>query len=144
MNQVNIKQPFSGVLLVLFLLLAGGENLSGQDAPWESQFNDLLPGGQQDDDGPEYQFSGNFSIDQGKRTGTLNVILDIKEGWHGYSQKKLSGQEPTVLDVKPAEAFKVTGPFTPDQKPKKKKIDLGDGSQGDVEEFEGRDMVGSD
>ncbi|MEM9411840.1 MAG: cytochrome c biogenesis protein CcdA, partial [Planctomycetota bacterium] len=94
--------------------------------------------GDESDDSPEFVFSGHYTIDQGKKTGSLNVVLDIKKDWHGYSQKQLSGQEPTVLDVQPSKEFKVTGPFAPDKQPKKKKIDLGNGNQGDVEEFEGR------
>lgn len=103
-----------------------------QDTRFSNQFDDLFADGD-DDLGPEYSFSGDFTVEQGKQTGTLNIVLEIKEDWHGYSQKELSGQSPTKINVESSEQFKVLGKFTPDQKPKPITNELGE-----AEEFEGR------
>ena len=130
---MNIQTKKSALLAaLLFLLLAGWVHTpaTAQD-DFQSQFSDLI--GNMDDGIPEYKFDGHFTVDKGTRNGTLNVILDIKPMWHGYSQKKLSGQYPTKIEVTPNDDFTITGPFTANKKPKAKTIEIGD-----VEEFEGK------
>ena len=80
------------------------------------EFDELLQ-----DDGP-YTFSGDFSADQStappsKRAGQINVRLEIADGWHGYSQKKLEGQSPTTIKVTKSTDYKVVGPFVPNVAP---------------------------
>ena len=134
MSKMNISNRPTGHWLALLFIATIGFSLApcvdAQDE-FKSQFSDLIGG--MDDGIPEYQFTGNFTVDKGKRSGTLNVILDIKQDWHGYSQKQLSGQSPTKIEVADSDEFTITGPFTPDQQPKPKTIEIGD-----VEEFTGR------
>ncbi len=80
------------------------------------EFDELLQ-----DDGP-YTFDGDFSADKvsdenSKRAGQLNVRLEIADGWHGYSQKELDGQEPTTIQVTESTDYKIVGPFVPDVAP---------------------------
>ena len=80
------------------------------------EFDELLQ-----DDGP-YTFSGDFSADQSttppsKRAGQINVRLEIADGWHGYSQKKLEGQSPTTIKITKSTDYKVVGPFVPNVAP---------------------------
>ena len=130
-----MKTSYS-LAILLFALIATTVFTSAsqafQEGRFSNQFDDLFAD-ENEDLGPEYSFSGDFTVEQGKRTGTLNVILDIKDGWHGYSQKKLSGQSPTKIDVKPGAEFNILGKFTPDQKPKATTNELGE-----VEEFAGQ------
>ncbi len=106
--------------------------LAVQEEPWKSEFSDLLSG--QDTPGPAFTLSGNFSVEKHTRSGVLNVILDIKDGWHGYSQRELAGQKPTRIAVAPGKQFRVVGPFSANQKPKAAKNELGK----PVEELSGR------
>ena len=81
------------------------------------------------DDGP-YTFSGDFSADEAsdtnsKRAGQLNVRLEIADGWHGYSQRKLDGQTPTTIQVTESADYKVVGPFVPDVAPESEFDKLG-------------------
>ena len=96
------------------------------------EFEELLQ-----DEGP-YAFSGDFSADQisdanSKRAGQLNVRLEIQDGWHGYSQKKLKGQSPTIIQVTESTSYKVVGPFVPDVTPQAGLDELGK----EKEEFTG-------
>ncbi len=99
--------------------------------PWESEFSDLLT--KPADDAPVYSFRGEFTVEKGTRLGILNIVLDLKPGWHAYSQKELKGQYPTSFGVKPGKQFKIAGPFSPNIAPKAKTNELGP-----VEEFEGQ------
>ena len=114
-------------LLLVFGLILGWSNLSthlsAQDQPWKSEFGDLLQ--TDEDDGPVFKFVGDFTVEQGTRNGILNITLDIKKGWHAYPQKEVPGQMPTELTVKASEQFKILGPFTPNQKPKKRLNEYG-------------------
>ena len=105
-----MKTSYS-LAILLFALIATTVFTSAsqafQEGRFSNQFDDLFAD-ENEDLGPEYSFSGDFTVEQGKRTGTLNVILDIKDGWHGYSQKKLSGQSPTKIDVKPGAEFNLS------------------------------------
>ena len=114
------------LLLSLACCIAQGNPsfLTGQDQPWQSQFQDML-GDDEDDDRPVYKFKGDFTVEQGTKNGILNISLDIKKGWHAYPQTEVDGQTPTSLVVKPSKQFKVVGPFTPDQKPKKRMNEFG-------------------
>ena len=110
--------------LVLFATLIASTaivetNFAQDNSPFE--FGGLLEN--DTDDGPPYGISGDFSVtksgDEGiAKTGQLNVRLVIKDGWHGYSQKKLAGQSPTKIQVTESEQYKVVGPFVPDKTPK--------------------------
>lgn len=82
---------------------------------------------------PEYTFSGDFTLNEASRIGSLNITLDIKPDWHGYSQKKLAGQKPTKFTVTQSDQFKVTGPFVPSVDPIQKQNVLDE----PVEEFSG-------
>ena len=105
-----------------------GEGLLLQDLPG---FGDGFGGGF--DSTPEYTFEGDFTMNEASRDGHLNVTLNIKPQWHGYSQKKLAGQSPTKFKVTESEQFKVTGPFVPNVDPIAKKNILDQ----PVEEFSG-------
>ena len=117
-NKINTK--FACLVPLLLILLVGQIGIVpavAQDDPFE--FGGLLEG---DDDGsPAYEFSGDFTITKGDgtaaRSGELNVRLQIKDGWHGYSQKKLSGQAPTKIVVTESEQYRVVGPFVADKTP---------------------------
>ena len=119
-NKINARFLYLAPLY-LFLMVAtqiGTTPIAAQDDPFE--FGGLL---EDDDDGsPAYTFSGDFSVtknDDGQPlSGELNVRLEIKEGWHGYSQKILSGQSPTKIIVAESSQYKIVGPFVPDQTPK--------------------------
>ena len=133
-KKMSTRFLIATILSVVFTMASPIPSFSFQDSPFSGQFDDLLGDDFEDDDSsPEYAFSGDFTIEEGKRTGTLNVALDIKEGWHGYSQKELSGQSPTEIEVKPSNDFKVLGKFTPDKKPHATTNVLGE-----VEEFDDR------
>ncbi len=117
----------ASLLLCALALMVG--SVSAQDSPFE--LGGLTSGGF-DDGTPPYVFSGDFTLDQGTRNGKLNVKLKIKDGWHGYSQKKLDGQTPTVLNAAESADYKVVGPFVPDSDPKPTTVEF----LGPAEEFE--------
>ena len=121
----------------LALIWSGGltsqVQLSAQDKPWNSQFGDMLQA-DDDDDGPVFKLAGDFTVEQGTTSGTLNITFDIKKGWHGYPQEEVDGQVPTTLTVKRSDLFEIVGPFTANQKPKKRLNEFG----ALAEEFSGR------
>ena len=134
MRKTQIKNSTQTLTALLVLFVAStffAAPALCQDDEWRGSFSDLIE--DEDDTGPEYKFSGDFTIEKGTQSGTLNIELDIKKGWHGYSQKQLSGQSPTVFNVSRSEKFRITGPFIPNKKPHAKKNELGD-----VEEFDGK------
>ena len=121
--------------LIRFLFIAGlaticatlpqfTSHLAAQGEPWNSEFGDMLQD-DGDDDTPVYTFQGNFSAEQGTRNGTLNIVLDIKKGWHAYPQEEVEGQAPTKLIMKKSDQFKQVGPFTPNKKPKNRTNEFG-------------------
>ena len=99
------------------------------EKPWSSQLSGLLE--DSSDEGPPFTLSGDFSVVQGSHTGTLNVAMQVKSGWYGYSQKELPGQFPTTINVSPVSNMRVVGPFVPNKQPKQVKDALGN----DVEKF---------
>ena len=123
-------------VLLFFCLFASGVGVlpavaQDNEQPWNSQLGGLFGG--DGDDSPEYELSGEFSVEDGTRQGTLAVTLQIKPDWHGYSQKQLDGQSPTKIKVAPSDNFRVTGPFVPNKAPKAKIIE----GIGPAEEFSG-------
>ena len=123
-------------LLSSAAFLSSSSLLAQSDAPGglllQDEFQDL-PGFGGFDGLPEYSFSGDFTLNEAGRNGKLNITLDIKPEWHGYSQKKLAGQKPTKFTVVQSDQFKVTGPFVPDVDPHTKQNILDQ----PVEEFSG-------
>lgn len=124
------------LVLVVLLALTSGMTI-GQDGSSDLLQDPLfqeLPGFEQFDNSPNYSLSGNFVLDgPNSRTGKLNVQLDIKLHWHGYSQNDLPGQKPTRFHVAESPDYKVTGNFVPNVDPVRKKNIAGE----EVEEFEG-------
>ncbi len=100
---------------------------------FQEEFQDLPGFGGGFDGQPEYTFSGDFTLNEASRIGNLNITLDIKPDWHGYSQKKLAGQKPTKFTVTQSDQFQVTGPFVPSVDPIQKQNVLDE----PVEEFSG-------
>lgn len=105
-------------------------------AQGEQSFRSPLSGllGDSADGSPPFTLSGGYSVVQGSRSGTLNVAMQLKSGWNGYSQKELPGQFPTTLNVAPDSYVKVIGPFVPSHQPKLVQDALGN----DVEKFTGK------
>lgn len=104
------------------------------EKPWNNQFNGLLGNSTGSaEEGHPFTLSGGFSAIQGSRTGTLNVALKFKSGWHGYSQKELPGQFPTTINVATGSNVRVVGPFVANKLPKAAK----DARGNDVEKFSG-------
>ena len=120
-RQRQLALKFTAAFFVcLFGLWTGqvSNGLAQDESPFE--FGGLIPN--DEDDGPPYSFIGDFSATESSdagsnRTGQLNISLTIREGWHGYSQKKLDGQSPTKIQVAESDDFKVVGPFVPDVAP---------------------------
>ena len=123
---LSLASPWSSSCLMAQTDAPGGLLL-------QDEFQDLPGFGGGFDGQPEYTFSGDFTLNEASRIGSLNVTLEIKPDWHGYSQKKMAGQKPTKFTVIPSDQFKVTGAFIPNVDPVAKQNILDE----PVEEFSG-------
>ena len=129
-------------LLAMLLLVLGtiGSSIAQEvSEPSESglfvqdELLDNLPGFDAFSSIPKYSFDGGFTLVENSRRGHLNVTLTIRPHYHGYSQKKRTGQMPTRITVAESDQYKVIGPFAPDVDPVLTK----DISGNEVEVFEG-------
>ena len=96
---MNTKLPnhcFIKFIALLFCLVGSLTVQLSNGMAQELELDDLLELEQFHEENP-YSFSGDFSADRitdpnSKRAGQLNVRLEIQDGWHGYSQKKLKAK----------------------------------------------------
>ena len=118
---MNRKLPIHLIIKSLAFLCLIGLWTTPVNKGWAQEISSFEFEEMLQDDGP-YTFDGYFSADEisnenSKRAGQLYVRLEIADGWHGYSQKKLNGQKPTTIQVAKSADYKVVGPFVPDVAP---------------------------
>jgi len=86
----------------------------------------------------ELKLSGSFAIQEGTRTGKLEVHAKAEQGWHTYSLTQKGGPGPSKLSVADSADYEVVGKFTADRKPHTAYVEL-DGTRiwdVPVEDFE--------
>lgn len=75
-------------------------------------------GVQEESNGEDYALHASYEIQEGTRQGRLRIHIDMPEHWHTYSLTQPSPPGPTLIEVAKSDAFRLTGPFAAEQKPK--------------------------
>jgi thiol:disulfide interchange protein len=98
------------------LLIPGLKDEAG--APRKPTIAEALGFSAEDQETGDVEATAQFTLEKGTRKGVLSLTGTITPGWHIYSVTQQKGAtRPTKIKVEESPAFKIVGPFQPDQAP---------------------------